>query len=179
MTFNNKNDSDCFLEYYKNHDWDLDGEPNAPDIEPRTTNCTGVPWARPNGSPLDTGDPDGYDTAVGPQDYLYDSHVDLNCASGASMDNRATEIDYIRFWWEMYSLEGMSMSEIADVIALAEPDEFYGGTDPEFAPQDTASQHTDWPSVRLQDAGHEYDTLHSTSWGFTWAFGMNDHGLHR
>jgi hypothetical protein len=168
VTFNRKDQEDCFFEYYKWPNWDLDGDP-----DPFTTNCAGVPWENELGNPLDTGDT-GYSPEVGTKDYLYDSHVDLECST-RTLDNRATELDYVRFFWEMYQQEGMSLAEILGVLTVAGPNSFYQGDDPE----DTGAPRTNWPGTRIRHAAKTYDILYSTAWGTLWENAAIAHGVHR
>jgi hypothetical protein len=166
VSYNDKNDGDCYLEYYKRQDYDFDT-----DGDPLTVNCEGVPWKLDNGSLIDTTDVTN-SSLVGAGDFLYDSHIDLSC-SAQSMANRATELDYFRFFWDLYAVEGMSLAEILDVIELSDPPSWDAGEDPEGA---TA---TDFPSVRMLEAVGDYDLAESTSWAGPWDDQADANGVWR
>jgi hypothetical protein len=157
VTFNDKNDNDCFLEYYKTEDFDKDH-----DDEPLTVTCGGVPWHDGTGSPLDTADPDDdTELLITIDDYAYDSHEALTPGCSAkNLDNRGTELDWFRFFWDMYNLEDMAVSEILDVVADADPDTWDPGEDPEGS-----VGWIDYPDWRLWTAVQSYESgLYADAW---------------
>ncbi|MEQ1567594.1 MAG: hypothetical protein ABMA64_18270 [Myxococcota bacterium] len=87
--------------------------------------------------------------------------------SGMPTVNVSTEYDWARFLWAM-NQEGMTVAQIADVVALSSPD-FWGNEPP-------TNFH---PAALLQGAVDEYDLTHTPDWGPTWSGLASDHAVDR
>lgn len=85
----------------------------------------------------------------------------------------STEYDWARFLWAM-NQEGMTVAQIADVVALADPVDWLTnvGSDDPFEDQAFAP-------VRLLDAVEVYDLTHSPDWGPTWDTLGSVHGVYQ
>lgn len=90
--FNDDTEYDCWYEYYKSVDWDLDG--NNDDW---TTNCEGSPM-----SPIPSGDYLGY-------------------SCDGQLANRAVEYDYLRFWWDMTTDQDVYFTDCVEIWDYANP----------------------------------------------------------
>jgi len=98
ITFNDDTDSStCKFKYYKSVDWDLDhdGGVSAPVV-----NCQGAPVT----GIADTGG-----------DYLG------NMCYG-TLSDRGTEYDWLRFWWDLHTVEGVSFAKTLCIVDDADWD---------------------------------------------------------
>jgi hypothetical protein len=164
LTYNRADQTDCFWQYYKPEDWDLDD-----DDEPRTTNCAGVPWKDAAGNLLYSGDTTN-SSLVGVHDYLYDATHDLSCDDGFDtwMKDRATEYDYVRFWMALIQLDGVTFNQILDVIARS--DQLYDSSDWSNDTGDTGQ-----PAALLHNGAVDFDT----GIGHLWWEEAVYHGVYR
>lgn len=139
MALNDGTDDDCFISYNKDQDFDKHNGVDNKDanFDRLPTNCKGNPGIlNPNAVPPTWIGGNQLDAAISETDYLYDSNVTLECGcayagSGCSlpspvMDNRATSLDFGRFWWWLYTEQGWSFSDIVDVMDLLDPQDWDG-----------------------------------------------------
>ncbi|MEQ1564220.1 MAG: hypothetical protein ABMA64_01190 [Myxococcota bacterium] len=176
LVFNKTTEADCFMQYYKSEDFDLDQ-----DADPKTVNCAGVPWEDAFGNLMDGGDTTN-DPAVGEDDYFFDMTHELpapaGCDPGGVVVNRATEYDYARVLWALVQ-QGMTFTQILDVMNLLKPE---GGTvngvtlDP-IANDDGLDP--DQLADRLSDAFATYDGGAGTAWQAVWDDLADIHGVDR
>jgi hypothetical protein len=133
-------------------------------------NCAGNPYKRPNGSNIEAGDT--YAAGVDATDYLDDAQNDLGCSS-ATMVNHATELDYDRFFWELYSdpTLDLGLADLLEIIDRAEPGTWQGSTTSPFPLQS--------PYWRLNLAADEYDAAHGTNIHPTFGALQSLHGVDR
>jgi hypothetical protein len=97
VAFNDESQSDCFLHYYKDQDYDLDS------------------------------DEDPLSSAIGAFDYLDDCVNGLS--RGGAINNRGTELDFVRFWFELYQTSTWGFTNIVDVYDAANPHQWIGASD--------------------------------------------------
>ncbi len=103
LVWNSTATDDCDFAYYKDLDIDQDGtwgESSSPDETDPTLSCEG------SGS---------YTSWFDGKNYLEDE-----CPT--TWSNRATEYDWLRFWWDMVTEHDLSTSTIGDIWAGADPD---------------------------------------------------------
>ncbi|MEQ1504472.1 MAG: hypothetical protein ABMB14_19695 [Myxococcota bacterium] len=101
LTFNRTDQSDCTFVFNKSADWDGDGAIDAKAKEP--FDCDGAPmWAF---TPASVSDDNYYaDVCVSPP-----------------VDDRGTEYDWLRFFWDLSTDEGLTFGDVASVWDAANP----------------------------------------------------------
>jgi len=139
ITFNDPSEFDCFFVYYKSVDWDLDGTDDSPAVASVT--CQGGPMY-----PIDQ------------YDYLGDM-------CDPPLDNRATEYDWLRFFWDLTYDQEVSPSTIYDIWDDADPNDWCRNDtvdDMDTGTTDPPCSSGDFPADRLRDAAHSNGVL--TEW---------------
>ncbi len=144
VAWNLSNQSDCTFRYYKPVDFNLDAV-----VDPSNVNCEGGPaLATPPGSPPPP--------PIDAKDLLGD-------VCRPTFSNRGTEYDWLRFWWDMDTDQGLSTTDIFDIWDAADP----------YNWRATDSGSSDYPSDRIYDA---CDTLGFLS---DWNAQGPSNGVHR
>lgn len=180
VSLNDQNDDDCFVSYNKDQNYDLDGDlvadnEDATTLQRLPTNCKGNPGIFDPSGPTWISDP--LDSAIDEYDYLYDSNVTLECGGTPPpivIDNRATSLDFSRFWWWLYTEKGWSFRDIVDVIDLLETDEWDGDDVPTA---NVADQPAGYQAVAMYDLANALaitDQMRDD-----WLDGLALHGLDR
>lgn len=152
VAFNDSTESDCGFVYYKNTDWNLDGDvADSQETADFAVSC------------------ESYPTIAASADYLgsyCEDGVGDPCGSGANgnCDNRSTEYDWLRFFWDIDSDMGVSTTNIYNIWDEGDSDT-WNATDVGAAAND--------PAPRLRTAA---DTL-----GFLTEWDARDdvNGVHR
>lgn len=135
VVFNLTTASDCYYYYYKDVDWDRDG-----DIDSQITNCEGGPVP-----------------SIDAKDYLGDM------CSG-TLTNRGTEYDWLRFFWDMETDEGLDYDDLLSMWNGANPDTWNATGDGTGA---------NYPATRTRNSADALGFL--TEWDNQ----DNDNGVHR
>lgn len=120
---------DCAFYYYKPMDLDRDGLEEAH----RELDCDLHAV--------------GTSETYGPTDYMGDG----GCRNTGGSPNRSTEYDWLRFYWDLITDQGLGYDELLEIAVLADPADWqeehaYMGTSP------------DWPANRLAEAAATYGT---------------------
>jgi hypothetical protein len=87
--------ADCGFSYYLPPDWDNDGTP-----DPNEFDCDGTLYGSIDGN-----------------DYLND-------VCGGTLTGKGTEIDWLRFWWDLVTDGGLNDAQIFEIWAGASPDDW-------------------------------------------------------
>lgn len=140
VAFNVSTESNCKFRYYKTVDWDLDTI-----LDSRTANCQGAPM-----SGLATGDYFG----------------DLCTGTSA---NRGVEYDWLRMFWDLDNVEGLSTTTIFNIWDESDPDSWNATGDG----ANWTCLTTNYPSGRLACAASDLSVY--SSWTNQW----DDNGAHR
>ncbi len=166
VAVNASSDDDCSWVYYSTQDYDYDG-----DDERKAMNCRDNPMKLPSGAWIDPGDT-YHDPAIDDRDYLGDIQVELGCSS-ESMINHATEIDYTRFFWQLYTdpAVDLTLGDILEIMDGADPDTWDGST--------TTPATGEYPAYRLLESADAFDMAHGTNIGWTFLTWQVVHGVAR
>ncbi len=166
VSTNNETESSCAFIYYRPQDFDFDG-----DNDPLLINCNGVLSKFPIGLDIDDSNP--LDPAIGATDYLRDAEDDLGCSFSTSV-NHATELDWDRFLWQLYSRPDLSLNfgDILDMLEISGPTSWTGNTT-------AAYLQPSYPTNRLHEAAEDFDTLRGTSIAPTVQSLMSTYGVSR
>ncbi len=150
LAFNDTSESDCVFVYYKNTDWNLDEEFSPLLIEAAefAVSCE----SGPSNNPL--------------PDYL-GSYCD------GTLDNRGTEYDWLRFWWDLETKEGISTTEIYSIWDGAEPDDWNANGDLHCHGASLLPGCADEPATRL------FDSAASLGFESAWVSWDVYNGVHR
>lgn len=139
VAFNNTTDVVCRFEYYKGVD--LNGDGNQAD-EDRTLTCEGGSFWYKSGAvvfPYIDGD------------WMVRDYVEESCeerAPGGTLGNRATELDWLRFFWDLDHDQGVTTTKIFDIWDTSNPESWLEtGSGSSYT-----CGSTDWPAGRLQCA---------------------------
>ena len=137
--FNNTTETDCHFEYYKGVD--LDGDGSQSDEDPTLT-CEGGSYWYVSG---------GYAYPYIDGDWMVRDYVEESCEQlypGGTLGNRSTELDWMRFFWDLDHDQGVATTKIFDIWDASNP-ESWNATG--WGSSYTCGS-TDWPSGRLQCA---------------------------
>jgi hypothetical protein len=143
--FNDPSSSECWFRYYKNTDWDGDS----------TLELAGWIDCETNDHCDNSGE------SCGP--IAIADHFGNECSPGVTV-NRALEFDWLRFWWDLNTDEGVAFDEAMDIWEDAHP-ETWAATDTIWI--------WDRPGARLRDAANANSLL--TEWDAR----DNSNGVHR
>lgn len=126
VVFNDSSGGDCYVHYYKasNFDNDLDNDPIVNNSA--AVNCDGVPDILPGGGHSEPGD--NVLNCVTASGYLSDSNVGCACGT-ASLYNRGTEYDMVRFGWDLYADPDFTFTDIVGVLSNVWATGFDGSND--------------------------------------------------
>lgn len=153
VAFNNTTESDCSFGYYKDTDWDLDGlYLGAQESKPFAVSCATGPTLAPAADYLGDMCTDG-STAC-------DNAADGNC------DNRGTEYDWLRFFWDADATLGVSTTDIYRIVDEADPDTWN---------DDDVGTAANDPAQRIHDAASTVLGSGVSAWDF---YAIYD-GVHR
>lgn len=109
FAFNNSSQLDCWFYYYKELDWDND-----------QTLDLSVGWVDCQGANQCTGSAGTCDSGVADENYLEDQCY--ISATFPSYENRGTEYDWLRFFWDLSADEYVTYEQILDIWYEADPD---------------------------------------------------------
>lgn len=160
VAFNNTTDGECRWQYYKSVDWDLDGNYNE---EVPVFSCEGAGmWFTAAGVTYPYTD----------ADWLVRDVVEEKCLEvdpTGETRNRATELDWLRFFWDLDHDQGVTTTKIFDIWNAANPHTWLSWGE---GSSDVCAT-TVWPSGRLRSAADSEGVL--TEWDAE--FTVN--GVHR
>ena len=167
LTFNRQNESDCFVHWYKQSDFDQDA-----DLETFTSNCNGPPERDPFGNPMNA--LDVLNPLVSGFDYLTDCATDLGF--GGALFNRSTEYDWMRGLWDLYRNGGLTLTKLLDVISQGSPSTWIGTSDVDADPLVAPNL----PAPTLDSAAGVIEALYGPA-GLqsTWAANAATNGIDR
>jgi hypothetical protein len=132
FVWNTRAESDCMYYYPRHVDWELDG-----DNDMGTFNC--------EDSPIKTS------LSVDGNDYLYDI---CDVQEGEDITRRSTEVDWLRFWWDMTTDQDLTLSEILDIWVGAQS---YSWSEDDSGTADYQPNVRLRVSAYLEGFGDEYD----------------------
>lgn len=139
VAFNNTTQDDCHFEYYKAVD--LNGDGSASLEYPRLTCEGGTYWYWGGAFPIPYTD----------GDWMFRDYVEESCEQlhpGGTLGNRATELDWLRFFWDLDHDQGVTTKNIFDIWDESEPQSWTkNGSGSNFT-----CGTTSWPSGRLRCA---------------------------
>lgn len=133
VAFNNTTEADCSFVYYKDTDWNLDGlieidSTGLQETAPFAVSCASGPTLAPSADYLGDWCDDGT-TPCGP-------------APNGNCDNRGTEFDWLRFFWDMDENGGVLTTDLFRIVDEADPDTWN---------DNDAGPLADDPAQRLRD----------------------------
>jgi hypothetical protein len=118
--FNKRVESDCVFDSHNLHDLDLDGDIDTnygDEDQGFTEERDGVIDCEGGGA--GAGDPfpltDPLSSTVTARDWLADMVNSNSCVAPYSLNNRASQYDWHRYWWDMTTDEGVVPQTLADV----------------------------------------------------------------
>lgn len=114
LAFNTTSDHNCWFYYYKSVDWNDDDN-----NDPAATNCEGG-WMDLHlsaGETLEAEQDDWMD-----RDYLVEG---CYAREGGELDNRGTEFDWLRFWWDFDTDQSRTFDNAVDIWGASDPECWY------------------------------------------------------
>ncbi len=149
VAFNETSESDCVFVYYKVIDWNLNEDPaDLQENAGSPVSCESGPTIAPN------------------PDYLGSYCTGI-------LDNRGTEYDWLRFWWDLTSKENVSVATIYDIWDGAESDDWNATGEMSCQARSPDAACADDPATRL------FNSAASLGYESEWVSWDVYNGVHR
>ncbi len=161
VAFNNTSETDCGWVYYKPTDWNLDGDyTDTEEGDEEGLSRESYP-ATPQGT--GTCDPAGPDY-TGRCCWADDVGTDCDAGANGNCDNRSTEYDWLRFFWDLDTDTSLDTTTIFELFDQSDPDTWNA--------DDSGAAGND-PAPRLRNAADGLGYLGA------WDRCDDDNGVHR